>query len=125
MSKAKVAPEPAPTSEPVSDAKMPKAALLRRLMEIENTIQNITASKTLDGYKSLPLHTAARRGDMREVASLLPTHHTSLSLRDESGWMPIHHAATAGSSTLDAGATGGRAGSSEEEYSKKLNNRSP
>ena len=96
MSKAKVAPEPAPTSEPVSDAKMPKAALLRRLMEIENTIQNITASKTLDGYKSLPLHTAARRGDMREVASLLPTHHTSLSLRDESGWMPIHHAATAG-----------------------------
>ena len=81
MSKAKVAPEPAPTSEPVSDAKMPKAALLRRLMEIENTIQNITASKAASTVTNGCRCTAARRGDMREVASLLPTHHTSLSLR--------------------------------------------
>ena len=50
----------------------------------------------LDGYKTLPLHTAARRGDMREVAQLLPAHREALSQRDESGWMPLHHACCAG-----------------------------
>ena len=78
------------------ESKMPRAPLLRRLHEIESTIANIKAPDNLDGYKTLDLHTAARRGDMRSVAALLPNHTNSLSLRDEAGWMPIHHATCAG-----------------------------
>ena len=71
------------------DGKQLRAPLLKRLQEIDHTIKHMVAPDNLDGYKTLPLHSAARRGDMREVAQLLPTHRDSLHLRDESGWMPL------------------------------------
>lgn len=92
----KVVPEAPPPPDPAADARMPRAPLLKRLMEIEQTIANIKAPEMLDGYKATALHTACRRGDMREVAALLPHHRDTLTLRDEAGWMPIHHAACAG-----------------------------
>jgi ankyrin repeat protein len=95
MPAAKVEPEPPPAA-PAGDLKVPRAPLLKRLMEIESTIANIKAPDNLDGYKTLDLHTAARRGDMRAVAALVPNHMASMRLRDEAGWMPIHHATCAG-----------------------------
>jgi hypothetical protein len=75
---------------------MPRAPILKRLAEIDRSIAKMLVEPNLDGYKTLPLHTAARRGDMREVAQLLPAHREALSQRDESGWMPLHHACCAG-----------------------------
>ena len=85
MRSSKVVPADAAPAEPIAESKLPRAPLLRRLVEIEQTIANIKAPDTMDGYKTMPLHTAARRGDMREVAALLPTHHASLTQRDEAG----------------------------------------
>ena len=96
MRSSKVVPADAAPAEPIAESKLPRAPLLRRLVEIEQTIANIKAPDTMDGYKTMPLHTAARRGDMREVAALLPTHHASLTQRDEAGWYPVHQACTSG-----------------------------
>jgi hypothetical protein len=94
MRSSKVVPAPAPAApEP---PKMPRAPLLRRLIEIDQTIADIKAPADLDGFKTLSLHTVARRGDMREVARLLPRERANLELRDEAGWLPLHHAACAG-----------------------------
>ena len=97
MRSSKVAPQAeAAATEAAPESKLPRAPLLRRLGEIDATIAHIKLPDGLDGYKTLPLHTAASRGDFREVAALLPTHGLSLTLRDEAGWMPVHHAACAG-----------------------------
>ena len=102
MPSSKVAPEPPPAEAEAAEAAassstpMPRAPILKRLAEIDRSIAKMLVEPNLDGYKTLPLHTAARRGDMREVAQLLPAHREALSQRDESGWMPLHHACCAG-----------------------------
>ena len=102
MPASKVAPDPSAEGDQAaaavasSSAPMPRAPILKRLAEIEHSIARMTAPDNLDGYKTLPLHTAARRGDMRETAQLLPAHRDALSQRDESGWLPLQHACCAG-----------------------------
>ena len=95
----RVVPEEAVASS-APDGRQLRAPLLRRLQEIDSTIKALrdpgSAPDNLDGYKTLPLHTAARRGDMREIAQLLPSHAEGKNMRDESGWMPLHHASCAG-----------------------------
>lgn len=95
----KVAPASVETTADVAavePTKVPRAPLLRRLLDIDKQIAEMKVAQSIDGFATLDLHAAAKCGDMREVARRLPVQHMSLSLRDEAGWMPIHHAAAAG-----------------------------
>ena len=64
MPASKVAPDPSAEGDQAaaavasSSAPMPRAPILKRLAEIEHSIARMTAPDNLDGYKTLPLHTA-------------------------------------------------------------------
>ena len=76
-----------------------RTSILTRLDMLSNETVSATDEKiVLDGYRLTPLHSAASTGDFRRLAVLLhgPEQQQHISQRDETGWLPLHHAACAG-----------------------------